>query len=62
MVCELSVTIKDDEKTLTTKYLIYDEIIVREDDPIIADCIDQTLINFDGTPDDIIVRIKLEIQ
>jgi hypothetical protein len=62
MVCELSVTIKDDEKTLTTKYLLYDQIMVDEEDPIIKDCIDKTLVNFDGTPDGIIVKIKLEIQ
>lgn len=61
MVCEIAVTIKDDEKTLTTKYLIYEDVFVSEDDPIIKDCIDKTLENFGAEPTDIVVKIKLEI-
>lgn len=59
---ELTVVIKDEEKTLRTKYALYDEYTVREDDPIIKDCIEKTLENFDGEPSDITVNIKLEIQ
>ncbi len=59
---ELTVCIKDAEKTLRTKYAIYDEYTVRDDDVIIKDCIERTLENFDGEPDDITVNIKLEIQ
>lgn len=59
---ELTVIIKDEEKTLRTKYPLYDEYTVREDDPIIKDCIEKTLENFDGEPSDITVNIKLEIQ
>lgn len=62
MVSELTVTIKDEEKSLRTKYLIYDEYTVDENDPIIKDCIEKTLDNFDGEPSDIIVNIKMEIQ
>jgi hypothetical protein len=59
---ELSVTIKDDEKRLNKKFPIYETYSVDEDDPIIKDCIEQTLQNFDGTPDSIRVTIILEIQ
>ena len=59
---ELTVVMKDDEKTLRTKYPLYDDYSVREDDPIIMDCIKRTLENFDGDPSDITVNIKLEIQ
>lgn len=59
---ELKVTIKDSEKTLSTKYPLYDEYTVREDDPIIKNCIEKTLENFDGEPEDITVNIKLEIK
>jgi hypothetical protein len=59
---ELTVIIKDEEKTLRTKYPLYDEYTVREDDPIIKGCIEKTLDNFDGEPSDITVSIKLEIQ
>ncbi len=59
---ELKVTIKDSEKTLSTKYPLYDEYTIRDDDPVIKDCIERTLENFDGEPDDITVNIKLEIK
>ena len=62
MVSELTVTIKDEEKNLRTKYLIYDVYQVDENDPIIKDCIEKTLENFDGDPIDITVNIKIEIQ
>lgn len=62
MVSELTVTIKDEEKNLRTKYLIYETYTTDENDPIIKDCIEKTLENFDGEPSDITVNIKLEIQ
>lgn len=67
MVSELSVTIKGqndngDDKRLVTKYLIYDDYTTNENDPIIKDCIEKTLENFDGEADDIVVNIKIEIQ
>ncbi len=62
MFSEISVTIKDDEKRLNKKFTIYDTFTVDENDPIIKDCIRETLENFDGTPDNIKVTIILEIQ
>lgn len=62
MVSELKVTIKDEEKKIEKKYLIYDIYQADEGDPIIKDCIEETLENFDGEPSDITVSIKLEIQ
>lgn len=62
MVSELTVIIKDDEKTLRTKYLLYDTYQVDEHDPIIKDCIEKTLENFDGEPSNVIVNIKMEID
>ena len=59
---ELTVIIKDEEKTLRTKYALYDEYAVNENDPIIKECIEKTLENFDGEPSNITVNIKLEIQ
>lgn len=58
MVSELTVVIKDEEKTLRTKYLMYDEYTVNENDPVVKDCIEKTLANFDGEPSDITVNIK----
>lgn len=62
MVSELTVTIKDEEKTLKTKNLIYDTYTTDENDPVIKECIERTLENFDGEPIDITVNIKLEVQ
>lgn len=62
MVSEISITIKDDEKSLTKKFLEYEIYTVDEEDPIIKKCIEETLSNFDGEPSDIIVKIKLEIK
>ena len=62
MVSEISVTIKDDEKSLTKKFLEYEKYNVDEEDPIIKKAIEETLSNFDGEPSDIVVKIKIEIQ
>lgn len=62
MVSELTVIIKDEEKTLRKKFLIYDTYQTEDDDPIIQGCIKETLENFHGDPSDIIINIKMEIQ
>lgn len=62
MVSEICVTIKDSEKTLRSKYLIYEVYTVEENNPTIQKCVEQTLENFDGEPDQIIVSIKFGIQ
>ncbi len=60
MLSELTVIIKDDEKSLRKKFIIYDEITTSEFDPIIKDCIEQTLINFNGEPDHIEIKISID--
>ena len=62
MVSELTVAIKDEEKNLRTKYLIYETYTTDENDPVIKDCIEKTLDNFNGEPTDITINIKLELQ
>jgi hypothetical protein len=62
MSCEVTVIIKDEEKTLRKKFLVYEPITVNENDPIIKDCIEETLQNFDGDPDHIEVKINLQIS
>jgi hypothetical protein len=58
---EITVTIKDDEKTLREKFLIYDTYEVSDTDPIIKDCINKTMKSFGSEPTDIRVRINLEV-
>lgn len=62
MVSELKVTIKDSEKSLNKKYLIYDTYTTDENDPMIKQCIEETIENFDGEPEHVTVNIKLEMQ
>lgn len=61
MVSELTVTIKDEEKTLRTKYLSYDKYSIDENDPYIQQCIDETRKNFQGEPKDVYVSIRMDI-
>jgi len=62
MASELSVIVKNDEKRQTTKHLIYEDYQVRYDDPIIAQCIADAVKQFGQEPDDIKIKITLEIQ
>jgi len=61
MCSEITVIVKDDEKTLRSKYLIYEQYQVDEHDPVIKNCIAQTVANFNAEPTDINVKINLEI-
>lgn len=61
MCCEISVTVKDDEKSLKKKYLIYEPVTASEQDPIICKCIAETVANFAAEPTDVKVRIDLEL-
>lgn len=59
---EICVTIKDDEKRLSKKFLLYETYQVDEEDSTIQECIQETLKNFDGDPENVRVTITLEIQ
>ena len=62
MAFEMSVTVKNDEKRMTTKHLIYDDCTVSTDDQIIKGAIDASVKEFGSEPDDIRVKITLEVQ
>jgi len=62
MISELTVSIRDEEKTLKKKFLVYQEFRVSQDDEFIQDCITETLKNFSGDPDKISVKINLIIE
>jgi len=59
---ELKVTIKDSEKTLTKGFPLYDSYRVSEEDETIKSCIGEVLKNFDGEPDKITVKIRIDIE
>ncbi len=58
---EITVKLKDDERTLTHKFLIYDDVTVASDDPIIQGCIEEARQDYSGEPDSIKVTIALEV-
>ena len=59
---ELTVIIKDDDKTCKQKFLIYDNFTMKEDDPTVAECIRLSKENFKGSPDSIQLRCLMVIQ
>lgn len=62
MPFELSITIKNDEKRQTSKYLIYEDCSINADDPIIKEHIEVALKEFNAEPEDIRVKITLEVK
>jgi len=58
---EITITIKDEEKTYKKKHLIYETYQVSEEDPIIKNIIAQGLKEFIGEPSDIKIRINLVV-
>lgn len=59
---ELTVILKDSDRTYRQKFLIYERIIVSQDDAIILACIHEAKKSFEGQPESIQVKIHLEIQ
>lgn len=59
---ELTVILKDPERTYRQKFLCYEDYHVSENDPFILKCIEEAKKNFEGEPEEINVKIHLEIQ
>ncbi len=61
MTSELTVIVKDSEKTLRTKHLIYEAYTVDPLDPVVGRCINDTLKQFDGEPTDVQIKISMTV-
>lgn len=59
---ELTVILKDAERTYRQKFLVYQVYEVSDDDALILSCVEQARKNFEGEPESIQVKIHLEIQ
>ena len=59
---EISVTLKDDEKRMTHKFLVYEEVEVTDADHTLIKCIADARKSFDGEPDEIKVRITIQVR
>ena len=59
---ELTVILKDSDRTYRQKFVIYEVYEVSDSDPIVLQCIEDAKKNFDGEPESIQIKIHLEIQ
>lgn len=62
MAAEVTITVKNDEKTLKTNHLIYDAFAADETDPILAALIEETVKQFNADVEDVRIRINLEVK
>lgn len=58
---ELTVILRDDERTYRQKFLAYSQFTVNENDDYILKCVEEAKKNFDGEPEEIMVKISMEI-
>lgn len=55
---ELSIRLKDDDKTLVQKHAIYkDAFVLSRNNPELADLVNAAIAEFKGEPSDIVVRV-----
>ena len=59
---ELTVILKDSERTYRQTFLAYNDYYVRGDDPFVLECIKTCMETFGSEPESIKIRIHLEIQ
>ena len=59
---ELTVVLKDSERTYRHKFLCYDPYNVSDQDPFVLQCIAEATQVFGNEPESIQVKIHLEIQ
>lgn len=58
---EVTIIIKDSEKTQRTKHLVYDNFYLNPDDPAIKAIIGQALQEFNAEPDSVRLKVNLEV-
>lgn len=61
MVAEVTITIRNEEKALKSKFLIYDTFTTADCDPTLKDCVDKAKAAFKDEFDTIKIRINLEV-
>lgn len=59
---EITVILKDTERTYRQKFLTYETYAVNVDDPTLRNCIEEAKKNFQGEPEEISIKIHLEVQ
>lgn len=59
---EMTIIVKDDERSLRTKHLVYDRCMLDEDDPIIKAYVDSAIKDFNAEPTDVKVKILMQVR
>lgn len=58
---EMVITLKADDRKYTQKFLIYEVFKAQQDDEVIQKCIAEARKSFEGEPENIIIKIILEV-
>ncbi len=58
---ELTVILKDTERTYRYKKMIYQPYTITYDDPIIMEALEEAKKNFIGEPEEIIIKIHFQV-
>lgn len=61
-VVELTVILKDDEKTYKEKFLLYSQVTLDVEDGTVKACIAKAQESFRAIPEDIIIKASMTIQ
>ena len=56
LTTEITVTLKDDERTYKEKFLVYEKVTFDRNCPILKACIEKAKQGFRGEPEDIIIK------
>lgn len=62
MAIELTVILKDTERTYKHKFLIYETFTMNPTDPHIMGCIKQAMENLDGEYEDIVIKTSMVVK
>ena len=62
MVTEIKITVKGDDAKFTQSYLQYEPFTMSTHDPIIKECINNSLNLCRFTPTDVIINAKMQVQ
>lgn len=60
---ELTVILKDSEKTFRQKFCVYEDVTLSKalTDPLIDQCIKEARTNFVGDPEDVVIKISMQV-
>lgn len=61
MPVEITIILKDSEKTLKSKHLVYNELTLTHEDPEIDRLVREARKSFDGEPSDIQVKASMTL-